>query len=134
MLNNRLHKKGLAPLIAVMLLLIVAVVAGVTLQTWYTEFTSKSLAQAEASTSESITLTKIMDNINGTIYFRNGYNSDISITDVFIGNKSCSITATATVGMNEIPLGNCSQNLTSYRDELKIYTDKGVFTKFLYFS
>ncbi len=126
--------KALAPLVAVMLLLIVATVTGVALQNWYTNFTSKSLAQAESQTSESITLTKIMDNLNGTIYFRNGYNTNLSISDIFIGDKSCGISTTATVGMNEIPLGNCSQNLTSYRQELKIYTDRGVYTKFLYFS
>ena len=122
-------KKAIGPVVATALLLVVAVVAVVGFQTWFTTYQSSMFTKVEQDSSSGSMNTMIDTVIGSNLYFKNGY-TNLTITDIKVDGTSCSVTPTSySNGFTEINIGNCIQNATSSTPEIVVLTDKGVFSK-----
>ena len=94
------NKKAISPVVATALLLVVAVVAVVGFQSWFTTFQSKQLTDVELQTSSGGSSINVERVQNGSIYILNRgkinvQSSDISVTSID-GTYSCLIDGSST--------------------------------------
>lgn len=96
----KLLKKGVSPIIATVILVLIAVAAGVMLWLWVSGFASTTPAQQQAL-NERIRIDAVQVNTTGdtttvTIYVRNMGNSDVKIGAAYILDTTGIIKATNT--------------------------------------
>ncbi len=132
--NFRNKKKGIGPVIASSLLIVVAVVAIIGFQTWFNSYSSTMFSDVESQSQSSVSQTKIDQLLGDTLYFRNGFSENLTITDVKIGGNSCGISMTSnSSSLTQISLNsNCTTNLTSSKIEAVVYTNKGPYSTYFY--
>jgi flagellin-like protein len=93
----KLLKKGVSPIIATVILVIIAVAAGVMLWLWVSGFVSTTPAQQQALNERiKIDAVQISDTTTVTIYVRNMGNSDVKIGAAYILDTTGIIKATNT--------------------------------------
>uniref|UniRef100_A0A7J3Z8H8 Flagellar biosynthesis protein FlaG n=1 Tax=Ignisphaera aggregans TaxID=334771 RepID=A0A7J3Z8H8_9CREN len=91
-----LHRKGVSPIIATVILVLIAVAAGVMLWLWVSGFASTTPTEQQALNERiRIDAVKIKDNIV-TIYVRNIGNVDVKISAAYILDTSNIIVASNT--------------------------------------
>lgn len=130
-----INKKGIGPVIASGLLLVVAVVAVVGFQTWFQTYSSSTFVTVEQRSANSVGGTQIESIIGSELYFKNSGTSNITINSVKVNGNDCSVFVNASSGVNTIILGNnCTQNLSNSKSEIVIYTDKGIFNEYFYYT
>jgi hypothetical protein len=66
-------KRGVGPVIASSLLIVVAVVAIIGFQTWFNTFESSLFSEVETQSKSSVSQTKIDELLGDTLYFQNGF-------------------------------------------------------------
>ena len=100
----KLLKKGVSPIIATVILVLIAVAAGVMLWLWVSGFASTTPAQQQALNERiRIDAVQISDN-TVTIYVRNIGNSDVKIGAAYILDTTGVIKAAYTsTNTNELP-------------------------------
>lgn len=125
-------KKGISPIIATILLLIIGIVAVIGFQNWFQTFQSGLFVQVEQDSPMNKINTQIKGIVGNELYFRNSY-SNLTITDIKIDGISCGITpSNYPNGFSEINIGNCTENITSLTPEILVLTNKGIFSKKVY--
>ncbi len=130
-----MNKKGIGPVIASSLLIVVAVVAIIGFQTWFNSYSTTLFSDVESKSSSSVSQTKIDQLLGDTLYFRNGFTENLTITDVKIGGNSCNLGSLTANGdsLTQISLNsNCTTNLTSSKIEAVVYTNKGPYSTYFY--
>lgn len=122
--------KGVGPVVAVALLIVVSVVAVIGFQNWYGTFQSKTFSDIEIKVKEGSSRTNIEGVIGNQLYFKNYLKENLTIKEIKIGTKVCNISQiNFSLGINNISLGNCTSNLTSQIQDLVVITENNVFEK-----
>jgi flagellin-like protein len=82
------NKKAISPVVATALLLVVAVVAVVGFQSWFTTFQSKTLTGVEVQTSSagaSLDIQRVQEDL---VYIYNGATTNINVTGITISSDN----------------------------------------------
>lgn len=127
-----MNKKGIGPVIASALFMIVAVVAVVGFQTWFNNYSSITLGNVETKSSNSVGSTQIEDIIDSTLYFKNGETTNLSIQSVTVGGYDCNIISNVSSGTNSLDLSACIYNLTAGSNDVVVITNKGIYNEKIY--
>jgi len=124
-------KKGVSPIVAVAILVLIAVVAGVLLWTWLSGFVSAATAQQPAL-GERIKIEAVSASTGSvTAYVRNVGGAQVSISRIYVLSAAGTIvgfgTSTATINPGEVGTVSVSVSLsrgTTYT--VKVVTKNGV--------
>ena len=121
-----LYRKAISPVVATALLIVVAVGALVGFQTWFNQYSSSLFSDVEQSGSGDDIAQGINNFQNGNIYFNHKTNDNVTVTEVKVGNVTCSKNITLEQGMNKI--SGCEGNFSNIVDVV-LYTNKDVYSK-----
>ncbi len=125
-------KKAVHPVIAVTLLVSLGVLAVVGFQNWYSNYQAGLQNKVENQETENIQ-TKIDRVVGSNLYFRNGFDENITVTDVKVNGTSCLINGSYNSGLQTLDLSSCNVNLSG-NVEIVVFTNKGIFSKKEYFK
>lgn len=108
---ENINKKGISPVVATALLLVVAVVAVVGFQSWFGTYSSGIFTDAESKSDQGISNTVSIESVVGNVaYVKSGYATNI--TTLTINNVECTVnTEELVAGVNKITLSNCLNDL-----------------------
>jgi flagellin-like protein len=124
------NKKGISPVVATALLLVVAVVAVVGFQGWYNSFQSDVFSDV-SSKSSSTTEISIEGIFGDDLYLNAGNN--LTITTIEIEGIDCSISGTYSE-LSKINISSCLDLVTSSIVKINIFTGNSVLSNSLYIS
>lgn len=134
MSGSTLRKKGISPIVAIALLIVVVVVAIVGFKVWFNQYSSEMYVKVEDDGSDKSFNTKIETLIDSTLYFNNK-KDNISIEEIKIGGFNCiNQSQTYNSGMIGINVSSCIENLSSGIHEIVISSNNGIFTKKIFIS
>lgn len=123
------HRKGITPVVAFALLLVISVISVTVFNMWFGDFVSSLQVNVESNSKEFDASTEnILGVVSNTLFFNNKYGATIGINDIKVGNLNCGVSPYIGVGVQEILLENCTPNLIGIQD-VTVYTNKGVFTR-----
>lgn len=126
---NNLGNKGIGPVIAVALLLVVSVSSVVMFQNWYQTFQSDVFVDSEKLNLNSIEIDYLDVN---KIFIKNTNLENISFSNIKINSKECLVNGTILSNqMNEISLNNCTQDMIIGPKTVILITEIGIYTKTL---
>lgn len=123
------YRKGVGPVIAIALLLMVAVSSFVVFQNWHQTYSSDLFGQFEQVSANSVKLEYLEPT---QLYVRNYNPIVLNMTEIYIGGKNC--TLNGTLGANtieRIDLGSCLSDMAVGPKEVILFTENGIFTKTL---
>jgi len=104
----RKAKKGISPVVATALLLVVAVMSVVGFQGWFTAFSSSVFVGVESDTDSSNSV-KVEDIIGDKLYLNSKFNS--SINSININGVDCNFNGTVS-GIDYINISSCIENIS----------------------
>lgn len=98
------NKKGISPVVATALLLVVAVIAVVGFQTWYTTYQSTLSTKVETQSANINGATVERLEVGGTIFLKNVGSEIINVTKVSVlkDGTTCSNTTGFTIAANNV--------------------------------
>ncbi len=120
--------KGIGPVIASGLLLVIAIVSVVGFQTWFNTYSTTIFSDAEQKSLNENSLI-VEDIVGNRLYIRNKGTENITITQLKLSNFNCNVTATLEPGINSLSLNYCMQNISTGSNEVTVITDKNVNSK-----
>ncbi|MDA3856007.1 MAG: hypothetical protein PF569_07125 [Candidatus Woesearchaeota archaeon] len=121
-------KKGISPVVAISLLLVVSVFAVVGFNNWYSSYSSNLLDDAQIKGDLDSMYSGINTLIDGNLYFNNPSSENLSILKVTVGGVDCNILENIESGLGEIDLSSCSEDLNGKYD-VKVFTEDEIYTK-----
>lgn len=122
-------KKGISPVVATALLLVVAVISVVGFQGWFTQFSSSTFVDVESQTSSSNSVV-VEDLIGNNLYLNS--NDNTTINSVKINNVDCNIN-TQISGLDSINVSSCIENLSGSVN-IVVTTNNKIIESFTYVS
>ena len=124
-----INKKTISPVVATALLIVVAVVSIVGFQGWFSDFSSKLFTNTETKSQGGDLTTEIELVKDGTLYFNNQFNDNITILEIKVGNTSCTnISGNYSNGISEINIANCIGDITERTTkDIVVITNKGIY-------
>ena len=125
-------KKGIGPVVAISLLLIVSVVSVLYFQGWFQTFSSVIMANTEIKSNGALgNDLRIVKLIGTKLYVLNNIVDNLSITTLEIGNNICNISGQGNLdlGMNEFDISSCLDNLTTSVPRVLLTTNKTLVEK-----
>jgi hypothetical protein len=126
-----MNKKTISPVVAIALILVVAVLAVVSFQSWYNDFQSGVFTDVEDKSSSGVPI-EINNLIGDTLYVKSTSNDNISISSIKVGDILCNFTETnLTKGMNEIILEDCLNN-SGIKEDVVLVTENNIDSKTFY--
>ena len=122
------NRKGISPVVATALLIVVAVGALVGFQTWFSQYSSQVYTDTE---KKSTVGASSIEKVSGkNLYFNHNSNNNLSISSVEIDGKDCSVNTSLTKGINKIPLDtNCINNISG-KAEIVVHTNDKIYSEF----
>jgi len=127
------NKKGMTPVIAVSLLIVITVVGVFGFQTWFNSYSSKisSNVEKESSSAEIGGLLKIEGIVDDSLYLLNSDLKNISLISLKVGGNNCTILENNLVpGMNEINITSCLIGIYGGSiNDIVVITNKGLSSK-----
>ncbi len=124
-----LSKKTISPVVATALLLVVAVFAVVSFQTWFGDFSSKLFTNTETQSSINNFNTYIESVVGSDVYFKNSGAENVSVNAVKLNGVDCGISGEYGEGISEIDLSLCMQNVDIGEAEVVFYTDSKIYSE-----
>lgn len=121
-------KKAISPVVATTLLLVVAVVAVVNFQTWFSIFSTSIFSDIEEQDLASLS-TQIESVISGSLYFKNTGVENITINSIKLNGVDCDISGEYQSGVSDIDLSLCMQNVDIGEAEVVVYTDTKIYSE-----
>ena len=131
---NKLNikKKGVTPIIALSLILVVAVVATLSFTGWFTGLSTGILTNSNSPTSQYsklIDLKLVTQNSSIlTLYYQNKNKKSVNIDSISINENYCTLNSTNTLEKNsitQIKVSNCSVNSINQVNVI-LYTDSEI--------
>lgn len=121
-----MNKNAISSLTASIALLSVAVVAFISFQVWFTNFSDDVFQEHTGDVnSDSIVITSLDAS---DLYVRNYANLNITYTNITIGSAPCNSTGSiAMISITQIDISTCVASLDAGPKEVVIYTNSGVF-------
>lgn len=128
-----MDKRSLGPVVATTLFLVIVITVAVAFQNWWGSYSSGLFTEVENESSDGSFNTKIEKLVGTQLYFYNGYEDDLSISEINVDENDCGVSTTVSNGVSSIALqNNCTQNLTRSSPEVIVYTDKGTYSKYVF--
>ena len=124
-------KKGIGPVVATALLLVVAVVSVVGFQGWFQTFSSNLFVDIEQRGSISHLDLGIETLVGSNLYIKAG--SGLNITSVSIDGNDCGVSGIY-YNMSSIDVSDCLESVSTSTPEIVLVTDKGVSSKIVFIS
>lgn len=126
------NKKGLGPVVASALLILVAVVSVVGFQTWFGGFSSGVFSKTEVQSGNSVSGTGIDTVIGQSLYFKNAGISPINVTEVKVDGTTCtSISQLVNSSENlEFSLATCLKDDLTKKREVVVFTSNGIHSEY----
>lgn len=128
--NQTKKRKAIAPLVATALLLLISVISFLFLEGWFQTLSSSIMGDADVKTSGGSSW--IEGVFNSELYFRNGFNDNLTLNKILIDGKNCNITYNTMPGINQIPIYDCVSSLSAASHEVILFSDVGIYTKKFY--
>ena len=125
-----LFKKGLGPIVATALLLVVGVVSVVSYQIWFDTFNSGLLIGVESDSNLVFESNfEILNLIDSNLYVN--FQEEINISDIKLNGESCFISGTFS-SIQILDLSNCLHFLNNSirKVEVSIFSQNGIKSKF----
>jgi len=126
-------KKTISPVVATALLLVVAVVAVVSFQTWFGSYSSGIFSEVEIKSNSASQdgMLAIETLIGNTLYVKNGVVDNLTIQNLKIGSIECNLTnqENLSLGMNEIDVEECLANITTSTPNVVLITKNKILDK-----
>ena len=126
MVKKMYSKKGISPVVAMGLLLVVAVVSVASFMSWYSQYSSQLFTGAEQD-SNTIS-SQIVDLRNGKLYFKSSKEQIIS--QIEVANNNCLNQTNASKGMNTINISSCLNNVSG-KYQAVVVADR-TYSKYFY--
>lgn len=101
-----MKKKAVAPVVAMSLILVVAVLSVTGLSGWFSTFQSELFIDVEERGSDALLNSGIEAVIGNTLYF-NSDKENLSINKISVGDDECDIPNNISLGLNKIDLTSC---------------------------
>lgn len=130
-------KKAIAPVIAVSLLMVVAVVSVVSLQGWFETYSSNIENKIDSASKESISisLNYLERNSNNlSLYYYNPSIEYIEVTTIKVDSIACPLVNSdvlAQESITKVDVTNCTTTLNT-KSEIVLITPRGVFSEQYY--
>ncbi|MCB9370883.1 hypothetical protein H6501_04755 [Candidatus Woesearchaeota archaeon] len=118
-------RRGISPVVAVALLLVVAVVAVVMFSSWFDSFRSSLFADIEVQTLQANGV-DIIDLVGEDLFFQAGTNT--SVSSVKVSGNECEFSTGIFSGLHVFDLTSCL-DASSSSVEAVVVTDKGIYSK-----
>ncbi len=125
-------KKGIGPVVASGLLLVVAIVSIVGFQTWFNNYSSITFSNVESQSGDSVGSTNIDTISNNYLYFKNSNSGNVTIQSVKVGGVDCSVSQEISNGLTGINISSCLANLTTRNVDVVVITNQKVYSKKVY--
>jgi len=124
------RKKGISPVVATALLLVVAVIAVVGFGDFFSNFQTRIQSDVE-SESNSITSNKLeIDNLIGSyLYVNNNGKINVTIKNISINGVNCNIPITNVSGIENLELSSCLEGINNQKVLVVIQTNNGIKKK-----
>ena len=113
-------KKSLGPVVATGLFIVVAVVATISFQVWFQDYSSQVFSDIEAGGSSLDTQIREID--GNSLYVSSG---DIDIEGIYLNGETCNFNESLERGINQISLLDCLEAGTQGNVEVMIQTSEG---------
>lgn len=128
--NVYFNKKGVSPVIAIALLLIMTVLVVVNFQGWYGQYSSKMFSDAEiksnSASSKSLSIEKLVGN---NLYVINNIEEGLNISNLRFENISCNNLYPLTLGLNIINVSDCLGDLVTSTPDIVLVTEDKIVQK-----
>ena len=128
---NFSNKKGVHPVVATALLLVVAVVSLVYFSSWFNQYQTGVLVDTEEKSLADLN-SAIDALVLGSLYIKAG--DELNITLIKVNNNDCNITEGNYSGIVEFDLTSCLESEPVGVVEVMLLTDKGVSSKYFNFK
>lgn len=122
-------KKGISPVVASALLLVVAIVGVVGFQTWFNNYSSETFIKVEHQSSQASSNSNIETIIDSILYFKNGNTNNLTITSIKIDGINCNINQTIIPGVTGIDVRSCLINSSTTSPEIIVLTRNKIYAK-----
>lgn len=126
-----MFKKGLSPIVALSLLVVVSVVTVSSFQVWFQSYSGTLYNNAESQ--DSVIGTQVEAMIGDTLYFNNKY-ENILVDKISVNGFECTTNSSFNKSISRINVSSCIENITSGKAEIVVYSDKGIFSKELVYE
>lgn len=124
-------RKGISTFVGFTFLLLLSVIAGISISIWYQDNLTGVLANFDSIEAGSL---EILDFKNGYLRFSSTY-SLLNITGLKLDDRDCNIVVNEYLsGSHLIDFSGCVTNTTSSSPEVVIVSDKGIFSKTVYYD
>ena len=128
-----ISKKTISPIVSISLLLIVTTISVVGFQSWFNTYSSITFSNVEQE-SKATTSIDIVNLVGETLYLKNANTQNITISSVKISGIDCHINDNISQGISNYNLNQCDSTIPKGENEVVIYTNKGVYSKKIYFK
>ncbi len=130
--NYTRKRKGISPVIAITLLLIVAVLATIGFLTWFKGYQSKVNSNIEVKVGDQFSKKVLNDLIDNNLYVKNSNSNNISVKKVTINGIDCNISENLSSGVNPINLSSCINKINSSFLTISLITNKNIYQRVFY--
>jgi hypothetical protein len=119
-----IYKKAISNIIVTLILLFITIISIIGFQNWFNSYQIGLNNYLKLGNNAGIV--DIDSVVSNKLYVKYNFNDNLTIREVIIGNKTCSISnINLTYGINEIDLGTCLIGLSDYED-ITIITDSTI--------
>jgi hypothetical protein len=127
-------KKGVSPVLATGLILLLVVVVAVSFEFWYGGFQTSLMTDVESDKNSLEDEISIEGISGGILYIRNPSENTRSIQSIKVNDVECSVSGNISDEIEQIDIYECIGEVTSPRAQIKILTDKEVITKNIFLN
>ena len=117
-------KKGVGPVIAALILLVVATIISLIILNYSQDFISQSQVQAQEVKDESVLFSEVMQSNYNQTLIKNPLES-INISGVYLNGMDCNISGVYTSTILDINISYCTRKLRIGNPTLTIQTSNG---------
>ena len=130
--NIKSKKRGITPVVATALLLVVAVLAVVGFGKWFNSYESKVLTGIEGSSQADLGTIQIQMITPQYLYVLNSNNFPVNFTDIKVNDVDCGLSGTLEPNkVNEISLGSCLNGIPQGTVNVALFTTSRIFSSTL---
>lgn len=128
-------KKGISPVIAMSLLLVVSVIAVVNFQSWYDTYQSDIFSENEVNSNlafgNKVEIYELIDNV---LYVLNGKDVNVTVKSLKIDGESCLVNENLTSGINELDISSCILVVKTNTPSVVLITSQEILSKSFYLA
>jgi len=122
-------KLCISPIISTILILVVTILSVTSFLSWYSSYESNLNTKIESTVKQGNSI--IIETIAGSVLYVKS-NENTTIKSIKLDNNICSLDLNLTIGINEIDISTCLNNLTRSNPSVSLVSDNQVLSKNIY--